>query len=248
MLGKTDFIYVADCKLCNEDNLDHIAQNDGYFITVVPKNRSILKPFYKELENGQVQWQFAYSTPSNRKPSQETQYYTYETQPTEKGYRLIWVLSSTKKELDRKTRERQIAKAEANLKDLDGRLNRYQLKTRDKIEGAANKICKKVAPYLDFQIIEKTTIFQKKISPGRPGPNSVYKDCTKTTYQLRWQRIQSEIDQAALANGTFPLITNTDKDAADVLRTYKQQPCLEKRFFDNQIGSRYCACVPALSR
>ncbi|MGD2023237.1 MAG: hypothetical protein PVI18_08670, partial [Desulfobacterales bacterium] len=24
MLSKTDFIYVADCKLCNENNLDHI--------------------------------------------------------------------------------------------------------------------------------------------------------------------------------------------------------------------------------
>jgi transposase len=230
MLGKTDFVYVADCKLCNENNLDYISQNGGYFITVVPKNRSILNPFYHQLKNGQVQWQLAYSTQDNRKPSRKTDYSTFETPPTEKGYRLIWVLSSAKAEMDRKTRQRRIAKAEANLKDLTTRLNRYRLKTRKNIEAAVAKICRGVDPYLDVQVLEQKTVFRKKVSPGRPGPNSVYKNCTKTTYQIQWQLNQSAIEQAALADGTFPLITNTDKSCADVLRTYKQQPCLEKRF------------------
>jgi transposase len=230
MLGKNDFVYVADCKLCNEDNLDHIHQNGGYFITVVPKNRSILKPFRQQLTDGQVHWEFAYSTKDNRKPSRKTHYHTYEPEPTDKGYRLIWVLSSAKAQQDRKTRDRRIAKAEAKLEDLTSRLNRYQLKTRKKIETAVAKACHGVASYLDVQVLEQKTIYQKKVSPGRPGPNSVYKDCTKTVFEIKWERNQSEIDHAALADGTFPLITNTTKKGANVLRTYKRQPCLEKRF------------------
>ena len=230
MLGKNDFIYVADCKLCNEDNLDHIHQNGGYFITVVPKNRSILKPFRQQLIDGQVHWEFAYSTKDNRKLSRKTYYYTYEPEPTEKGYRLIWVLSSSKAQQDRKTRDRRIAKAEAKLEDLTSRLNRYQLKTRKKIEAVVAKACRGVASYLDVQVLEQKTIYQKKVSPGRPGPNSVYKECTKTVFEIKWERNQFEIDHAALADGTFPLITNTTKKGANVLRTYKRQPCLEKRF------------------
>ncbi len=45
-----------------------------------------------------------------------------------------------------------------------------------------------------------------------------------------WQKNQAAIDQQALADGTFPLITNTDKKCAEVLRIYKQQAGLEKRF------------------
>jgi transposase len=96
MLDKTDFIDVADCKFCSKDNLDHIHQNGGYFITVMPKNRSILKPFSQQLENGVVKWLPAYSVPDNRKPSREHSFYTFETGPTEKGYRLIWMLSTAK--------------------------------------------------------------------------------------------------------------------------------------------------------
>lgn len=230
MLGKTDFIYVADCKLCNQENLDHIARSSGQFITVVPKNRSLLKPFQKLLEDGRVQWQKAYSVPDNRKPSQKTDYHTFETQATEQGFRLIWVLSSAKAKIDRKTRQARIAKAEADLEELTTRINRYRLKTCAKIEAAVAKICRRVDQYLDVQVVEQKEIYRKKVSPGRPGPNSVYEECTKVVYQLQWHRIPSAIERAALADGTFPLITNTAKTCAEVLRTYKQQPCLERRF------------------
>jgi len=230
MLGKTDFIYVADCKLCNEDNLDHIDQNDGYFITVVPKNRSILKPFKRQLQNGDVQWQLAYSVQDNRKPSIRNDFYTFETDPTEKGYRLIWVLSSSKARQDQKTRQRRLSKAETNLAEISGKLNRYKLKTLNQIETAIAKATKKVKGLIDIDLIEHKTHCKKKVGSGRPGPNSIYKNHTKTAYELKWKTNQAAIDQQALTDGTFPLTSNTDKKCAEVLRVYKQQPRLEKRF------------------
>lgn len=230
MLGKTEFIYVADCKLCSEDNLNHIHKNGGFFITVVPKNRSMLKPFQYQLENGKVDWQPAYSVQDNRKPSKQHSFYTFEADPTEKGYRLIWVLSTAKTEQDQKTRERRLDKAETDLTELAGKLNRYKLKTRKQIEAAVAKATKNIKGLFDIEILEHKNTYQKKVGAGKPGPNSIYEEHTEVTYELKWQRNQAVIDKQALADGTFPLITNTAEKGAEVLRIYKQQPRLEKRF------------------
>ena len=230
MLGKTDFVYVADCKLCNQDNLNHIDQNGGYFVTVVPKNRSMLKPFSQQIENGQVTWQLAYSVADNRKPSRQHSFYTFEAPVTDKGYRLIWIMSTAKAEQDQKTRQRRLEKAETNLAELSGKLNRYKLKTRKQIQAAVSKAVKNVKDLIDVELVEHALPYRKKVSPGRPGPNSIYEDSLKVTYELKWQRNQAAIDHQALMDGTFPIITNTVLPAAEILRIYKQQPRLEKRF------------------
>jgi len=31
-----DFLYVADCKLCSAQNLRHITEHGGRFVTVIP--------------------------------------------------------------------------------------------------------------------------------------------------------------------------------------------------------------------
>lgn len=72
--------------------------------------------------------------------------------------------------------------------------------------------------------------FKKKTGGGRPGPDSIYEDRTKITYEMGWQRNRAAIDQQAPADGTFPQITDTDKKCAEVLRIYKRRSGLEKRF------------------
>jgi len=39
LLGRKDFIYIADSKLCVTDTMKHIAGNDGFFITILPATR-----------------------------------------------------------------------------------------------------------------------------------------------------------------------------------------------------------------
>ena len=50
LLEKEDFIYVADCKLCSHQNLIHISGNGGFFITIVPKDRTEVKRFLTYLK------------------------------------------------------------------------------------------------------------------------------------------------------------------------------------------------------
>ncbi len=46
LIGHSDFLYVADSKLCTRDNMRHISLGKGRFLTVMPKTRSedILSP------------------------------------------------------------------------------------------------------------------------------------------------------------------------------------------------------------
>ena len=230
MLAKDDFIYTADCKLCSEKNLDHIHENGGKFITVVPKKRSILKPFYKLLQNGDIDWNFAYSVPDNRQPSKKNTFYTYEITSSNDRYRLVWILSTSKARLDYKVREKKILKAETELAELSNKINKYKLKTKNDIQNALNKSIKGVENFIDVKLIQHNVRNKKKVGTGRPGKNSIYKTYISTQYEIGWERNQSGIDEDALSDGTFPLITNTKNNCSDVLRIYKNQPRLEKRF------------------
>ncbi len=40
LLGRTDFLYVADSKLCTRDAMSHIHRHHGRFVTVLPRTRS----------------------------------------------------------------------------------------------------------------------------------------------------------------------------------------------------------------
>jgi transposase len=79
-------------------------------------------------------------------------------------------------------------------------------------------------------IHEERTTEQVKVGRGRPGPNTRYEQKETIHYQLAWQRDEREIRQAQRTDGFFPLVDNTALDPVEVLRTYKHQPYLEKRF------------------
>ena len=231
-LATEDFFYIADSKLCSEDNLHHIEKNNGKFITIMPKNRNEAGAFYERLRQGEnIEWQPAYSTNHSRKKGVLITYQTYSEERSWEGYYLVWVHSSSKERQDCKTRKRRITKAEENLKELLPGLNRYYLKTKEQIEKAIRKAIKGAKDFIKVEIIEEKTTQKIKIGPGRIGPNTQYKDSEKVTYDIKWSRDKEAIEQASKTDGIFPLITNATLPAADILKIYKKQPFLEKRFY-----------------
>ena len=231
-LANEDFFYIADSKLCSEDNMHHIEKNDGNFITIMPRNRKEVSEFYKRLQQGEkIEWQPAYSTEHSRKKGQLITYQTFAEERSWEGYHIVWVHSSSKEKRDLNTRERRISKAEGNLKALLPGLNQYYLKTKEQIEKATNKACKGARGFLKVEIVEEKTIQKIKIGPGRIGPNTQYKDSEQVTYNIKWYRDEDAIKQALKSDGIFPLITNATLPAAEILQIYKKQPFLEKRFY-----------------
>lgn len=231
-LATVDFFYIADSKLCSEDNMHHIEINGGTFITIMPKSRKEVSAFHERLQKGEeIDWQPAYSTEHSRKKGQMITYRTYSEERSWEGYHIIWVHSSSKENQDCNTRIRRISKAEEQLEELVPGLNKYYLKSIEQIETAINKACKGAGEFIKVEILEEKTTKKVKIGRGRPGPNTQYKDKEQIEYQIKWCRDEEAIERASKADGIFPLITNGDLPAADILKIYKTQPFLEKRFY-----------------
>ncbi|MCP4553277.1 MAG: IS1634 family transposase [Bacteroidetes bacterium] len=231
LLAKEDFIYIADCKLCSDENLTHIAKNGGFFITIVPKGRKEVKQFYKFITNNDIEWKAAYEVESSRKKGKIVKYRTYEADKNSKGFRTIWVHSSSKEEEDKKRRQNRIDRANKALEELSPKLNAYHLKTKQEIQAAVDKICKGVVDFLRVKVITDRKQIKVKVSPGRPSLKSEYKTKWEYKYRIEWEVDEQATTEAARRDGIFPLITNAAIDASEVLRKYKSQPFLEKRMY-----------------
>jgi transposase len=232
LLEKEDFIYVADCKLCSQTNLTHIAENGGYFVTIVPKDRKEVKQFLACLKENNLTWKDGFSTESSRKKGDINIYRTYEGERTKEGFRIIFIHSSAKQEDDENRRRKKIEKAIEKLEKLSPKLNAYHLKAKKEIKAKVDSICKDVKEFIDVKILTERKQIKVKISPGRPSlSKSIYKNKWEFTHSIQWQLNEQALAEASKTDGIFPLITNTALDASEVLRKYKSQPFLEKRMY-----------------
>jgi len=231
LLDREDFIYVADSKLCSEENLKTIAGNGGRFITVVPRNFREVKDFLERVRNGEdIVWQYLHEVPDSRKQGRMQAYRIHVGEVMDEGARILWVHSAAKARLEQNNREQRIAKAEQALEQVASGLNQRFLKTRDQIEAALKQATKGAGAYLSVTLHEVRTTERVQVGRGRPGPNTRYEDTEQIHYRLEWRRDETEIRRAQRTDGLFPLTDNTALDPVEVLRTYKNQPYLEKRF------------------
>ena len=231
MLGKEDFTYVADSKLCAYENLRIIDENGGLFITVVPRNFREVKGFLERVREGEeIEWQHQHEVPDSRKKGRTQKYRIHFGEKMDAGYRILWIHSKAKEGLERKARESRICKSEQALEALSSGLNQRFLKTREQIEQAIKKATKGASAYLLVTLHEERTTENVQVGKGRPGPNTRYKEKEIIHYQLEWTRDGEEIRKVQRSDGLFPLVDNTPLGPIEVLRTYKDQPYLEKRF------------------
>jgi len=233
LLGKEDFIYVADCKLCSQKNLNHIADNGGYFITIIPKDRVQVKLFKKKLKEKNVQWEKAFEVENTRKKGTFNIYKTYELQSDKKGFRNIFVHSSSKQQDDERKRQKRIERALSLLEALSPKLNAYHLKTKKQIQTTVDKICKNVQGLIDVRITTERKQVQVPSVPGRRVTlnRGTYKNKWVFKHKIEWALNDQAITEASKIDGVFPLITNAGLSAGDVLKKYKTQPFLEKRMY-----------------
>lgn len=83
LLRKENFIYIADSKACDEENLGYIAGKGGKFITMMPATRSEVKEFHNRLIDKKVSWQEGYQKENSRKRGEFTTYQVYENKSRE---------------------------------------------------------------------------------------------------------------------------------------------------------------------
>jgi transposase len=230
-----DFLYVADSKLCSDEQLSYIVGKGGRAITIMPETWAEVAAFKSVLRTTRKAKKEIWRRP---KPGheQETEYFSVfvgEHLTRKRRYRIHWIYSSEKRVRDRQSREARLTKAEHALMELNARLNTRSLKQQDAIEAAVKTILEhyQVDEFLQFQIGTSREEYRIQVGKGRPGKQTRYKTGIRPIYTLTWIRNRQALKQEARIDGLFPLLsTDVALCAKEVLQAYKYQPRLEKRF------------------
>ncbi len=235
LTGRRDFLYVADCKLATVENMAHIHQHGGRFLTILPRTRGEDVSFRAAVRAGLDRWK-----PIHDKLDDEgkliDRYRIHEPEATtSEGYRLIWYHSVRKAELDALTRHKRLERATAALTELQAKLTSTRTRYRDqaKVAQAVDTILSDgdVDGLLVTEINPRTTETFRQDRRGRPGPETRYVRSEATRFDLTWRIDHDRLVVETRCDGIFPLVTNeTSVSAVDLLLSYKQQPMIEKRF------------------
>ena len=233
--GRSDFLYVADCKLCTSKQLAFITGNGGRVVTIVPQTWGEVKKFKESMrENPKKKVRILRRPIPNREEDFETFYRISGKYKTDKaGYTVHWIYSTEKKERDRYSREKRLEDASRALVDVSDRLNVRSLKTREQIAKRVGKILKRhdVEDFYNIKIVSKQRSVRKQTGRGRPGKNTRYKQAVQTVYTLEWRENREALERELNVDGVFPLLcTDKSMGAREALLAYKYQPRLEKRF------------------
>ncbi len=235
LTGRRDFLYVADSKLATRENMAYLHQRQGRFITVLPKTRSEDATFRAMVKAGQVTWK-----PMWEKTDEDGEvidrYSTSDQAATSaEGYRLVWYHSQRKAEQDAITRSARIERALKELAALRDKLQSPRTRYRQE-----SKVAEAVADILASCGAEAwvvTEIERKEVETfrqarrGRPTKETPYMRNVSTRFDVTWRIDPLQMAEDAKSDGIFPLITNvTELSELELLKTYKRQPTIEKRF------------------
>ena len=236
VVGGPDFIYVADCKLCTRDNMAHLDQAGGHFLTVLPRSRKEDARFRRYLVDHEVEWKEIWQRPYRRHPSEPAERFeaVEAPEPTAEGYRLVWYRSSAKWKQDQRLRDDAIQSARQQLQRLRARVGVRQLKTEEQVRAATERILAdtQTREWVRVDVVPREHHSHQQAGPGRPGPHTRYVRRTTTVYEPLVVLDEERIRASAAADGIFPLVTNIarqDLPPLKALQIYKYQPFVEKR-------------------
>ena len=232
MIGKSDFLYVADSKLCTSKNMQKIDHDHGRFVTIVPRTRAETKEFALKCHLGEIRWEYLTKRPTNRRKGEFDRFnIACGFYQLDEGYTLYWYKSSEKKKRDEASRTERIEVALLKLDELKERKPRGPKTPKSLLKKAKIILARyKVEDWLNVEIdIQKEENF-KKTSKGKPGPDATYRRTVKSVPYLVVSENQDEIAKSRAVDGIFPLVTNAKLSAKETLDAYKYQPNIEKIF------------------
>ena len=137
-------------------------------------------------------------------------------------------------DLKKSTRERHLQKTEELLNELNGKLNKRDLRNRKEIQKRVDKILGKynTKGMIEVKIKGNVEVVKKQIGRGRPGPKTKYKKEKKTIYELKVNRNENVINEMSILDGIFIMVSNQSKErwsSEKLLSLYKRQYKVEPK-------------------
>jgi transposase len=223
LLPTSKRLYTADTKLDSPENLLLNKSHGGQFLCA-----GVFQPHLKEeylrIKGRMTLVDYCPKSKQHLPPDERPKYKVYEVWKTLEGkvdgrrvrlnHRLLFVWSEAKAAQEAKTRERHLAKTREEFETIVKNLNKYSLKTREKI-------------------VQRLEAARSKYAVGAVFRYEL--TCRKNQFKLQWH-----IDEAALAReqqleGTYVIKTDLPKHEASankVLEQYKEQIHVERRIGD----------------
>jgi transposase len=234
LVGHANFLYVADCKLASHDNLAFIAGEHGRFLTVLPRTRKEIHWLYEQARAGALAWQEVRRQKPRRKegPARVWEGCAHAERSTD-GYRLFWYRSSQKRANDAAYRQRLLAEFRTWHKAFQAKAQRQHFASEEEAKAKADAVVRElgVGDWVVWRVEKRHREWQEQVGPGRPGPNTKYRQCAEDYYELVFAEDQEAIRACALCDGLFALVSNDESlSVAEALAKYKYQPFLEKRY------------------
>ncbi len=238
VLGRGDFVYVADSKLCTRANLEHVESYGGRFVTVLPRTRKEDQDFRVALREGtlRARWRKVLERDRARSEGEGPDVFSCTAQGpqrTVEGYRIVWVRSSLKARRDAEGRMGRLRRAEAELHVLADRVERGRPRTPRAVREKADKILQrfKVERFLHVEVEQHVEIERRYLRRGRPKPGDPVRIVRRRRLGLRVRRDKEALRAEGRVDGVFPLVTNLPRASKrEVIEIYKYQPYVEKRF------------------
>ena len=235
LTGRRDFLYVADCKLATSENMAHLHQRQGRFVTVLPRTRGEDGAFRAMVAKGQVTWRPLWEKTDDE--GQVLDRYSLSDHPatTVEGYRLVWYHSLRKAESDAVARSGRIEKALKQLAALREKLRSPRTRFRQEAKVAA-AVAETLAScgadaWIVTEVQPQTQETFHQNHRGRPGKDTYYVKKVARRFDLVYRIDDARVAADASGDGIFPLLSNAaELSELELLHAYKRQPAIEKRF------------------
>jgi transposase len=225
-LAPANAVLIGDRKMGNEVTLLAFCRQGQQFLTAHAWTKTVQARWLEtegQLAAGTLAWEPVTYTSRNdatKPPEQAPQYQVVEVagelvdaaRGTAYPLRWVFVHSSAKAAQDAARREAAVAKGEAALARVAGRLGKYDYKQRAVIEGRLQAALRKAhaQPYLRYTL------------EGQEGSRD---------WVLRWERDAAALAEAARFDGVTVLCTNVLQErltAAAAMRKYREQVRVEQ--------------------
>lgn len=230
ILGRSDFLYVADSKLCVSESMKNIDREQGNFVTIVPKTRSEVAEFSLRARASQIRWTPVWKRKSSRRRKIDHFEVADGLFQLREGFRVYWYRSSEKQLRDRQNREGRLDAARSKLLGLNNTKRRGP-KSERALKKASDKILHhyKVTNLLIVNLHSTEEQKYRQTKRGKSNDESLFRRTIQKSFLVVvTNNIEGVASQEAM-DGIFPLTTNKEISALEVLKAYKFQPHLEKR-------------------
>jgi transposase len=212
LLGKQEFLYVADSKLITIANMTHIHNNEGFFIAPAPMYETYKTAFHEALDAHDREELLPYKKQINRGFEVPLTIINEEEDNKEYEFRMIILYDQGLSVRKRKTLQSRVDRTTSSFAELATKLNKYKLKTKEAISKACDSILKKnkTADFFEYEIRNDPIVTYKNKKRGRVPKHGKVEKVAVTTdnFSLHTRFNETAYEKELYRCGYYPLITN----------------------------------------